>query len=252
MKNKNAKLEQGTQIALIVVSAIVVLTLIGTYIFFQVNPSTANTVTINGIGDIKATPDLVTVYFTVQTNGTTAEDAKDQNSVIVDNVITALVKQGFERKDITTDSFSIYQDYSWNGNKQIPLGYKATHNIKVELSSAQTDKIGSVIDAGVDAGASINYINFELSQAKQNELKAQALTQATQDARTKADAIASGLGKTIGKIVSVSSNEFNYRPYPLYSAMAGSTAEDAKVATTNIQPGQQDVSATVTVVYALR
>ena len=91
-----------------------------------------------------------------------------------------------------------------------------------------------------------------MSTAKQNEYKAQALKEASEDAKIKAEAIASGLGKTVGKLVSVSSNEFNYQPWPLYNSMAGSTAADAKVATTNIQPGQQDVSASVTVVYALR
>jgi predicted transposase YbfD/YdcC len=40
-----------------------------------------------------------------------------------------------------------------------------------------------VIDSGVDAGALLQYINFELSNDKQNEYKAQALREAGEDAK---------------------------------------------------------------------
>jgi uncharacterized protein YggE len=250
-------MESGVKIALIVSAAIILVALIGAYAFYQVipHPYNGNTISVNGNSVIKVTPDIVTVYFNVETNGTTAKEAKDANSLVTDNLITALVKEGFERKDIQTQSFNIYEDIRWENNKQKSYGYKASNQIKVELSTAQADKIGEVIDAGVDAGALLQWINFELSSVKQNEYKAQALKEAGQDAKTKATAIAEGLDKRLGDIVSISTSDWGYQPWNLYTANAGGMREDAvmaKQATTSIQPGTQEVSGYVSVVYELK
>ena len=132
--------------------------------------------------------------------------------------------------------------------------YKATHSIKVQLDSNKMDDAGTVIDIGVDNGALVSYINFELSLTKQNELKAQALNQATQDARIKAESIASGLGKNLGAVVSVSDSSFDYYPWPIYRndvAYGTGIAEAKEAISTNINPGQQEVSARVSVTYKI-
>ena len=113
--------------------------------------------------------------------------------------------------------------------------------------------IGDTIDAGVNAGAGISYINFELSQDLQNRYKAEALKKATYDARVKAEGIASGLRKSLGKVVSVSSSEFKYYPWEVYrNADMAVGAEQAKQATTSIAPGEQEISGQVSVVFALK
>ncbi|MEK6875463.1 MAG: SIMPL domain-containing protein [Nanoarchaeota archaeon] len=245
-------MDKSVQITLIIVAGIVILGLLIFSGFSNISPS--NTVTGNGQANIKAVPDLVGVYFNVQTTGSTSEIATDKNSEIVDNLITELVKQGFERKDIQTTNFNVYPEYNWNSGLQTIKGYKATHSIKVQMSTSDASEIGEVIDAGVDAGAGISYINFELSQEKQNEYKAQALKAAAEDAKIKAQSIAEGLGKRLGSLVSTSDSDFNYSPWRLYEAQGGVAmdAAEAKQATTNIQPGNQDIYASVTATYKLR
>jgi uncharacterized protein YggE len=100
----------------------------------------------------------------------------------------------------------------------------------------------------------ISTINFELSNDKQNQYKALALKQAGEEARIKADAIAEGVGKKIGNIVSISANEFNYYPWNVYtsSAMGASDVAMAKEATTNIAPSTQEVSGSLSVIYKIR
>lgn len=248
--NKLGKMENSIKITLIIVGTVLLLAVIGAGIYFNAHPG--QTISSNGVAVVKAKPDLVAVYFNVQTNGSTSKEATDKNAEIVDNAITALVKLGFERNNISTENFNVYPDYSWRNSKQEFLGYTATHSLKVEFSTDNSDKIGSAIDAGVNAGAGISYINFELSQGLQNQYKAQALQQATEDARVKAEGIASGLGKKLGKVVSVSSSQFDYYPWPVYAASGVANAAEAKAATTNIQPGQQDISGQVAVVFALK
>jgi len=249
--------ESGVKIAIIISAAIIIVALIGAVGFYKlVNPySAGNTISVQGNSVIKVTPDIVTVYFNVETNGETAVEAKDANSEIVDDLITALVKQGFERADIQTQSLNIYEDIRWENGKEKSYGYKASHQIKVELSTNQADEIGEVIDAGVDAGALLQYINFELSNDKQNEYKAQALKEAGEDAKIKAESLAEGLDKKLGSLVSISSSDWGYRPWALYSNAGGdmlAEAASAKQATTDIQPGTQEVTGYVSVVYKLR
>jgi hypothetical protein len=245
-------MDNSVKIALIIVSAIVLLAFVGIGIYF--NAKLGNTVNVNGLATVKAVPNLISVYFNVETSGNTTKEANDKNSEIVDNILTELIKIGIDRKNITTENFNVYEDYQWNGRTQTLNGYKATHSIRVLLATSDTGKIGDVIDAGVNEGAKINYINFELSQDEQNKYKAQALEQATKDAKIKAESIASGLGKKVGKIVSVSDNTFDYYPWPIYAASGASSSETAamaKSATTNIQPGERDISAQVNVVFKI-
>ncbi len=238
------KMEKSVKITLIIVAGIVMLGLMGVIIFS--NLTSANTVTGNGYATVKALPDLVSVYFNVQTEGDTSKEATDSNSEIVDKLILELLKQGFDRDEIQTMNFNVYPNYDWDDGERNQEGYVATHSIKVQVSSDNSGKIGDIIDAGVSAGAGISYINFELSQEKQNEYKAEALKLAAEDARIKAESIAEGLGKRLGRLVSVSDSNFNYSPWRIYQAEEGvMDAAGAKTATTDIQPSEQEIYASV-------
>jgi len=117
------KADNSVKITGMIIGAVVILALLAVYVFFQANPT--ETITANGVATISATPDLVSIYFNVETNGSTAKEAKDANSKIADDIITALVKEGFERKDITTQNFNVYEDYEWTRDKRVFKGYKA-------------------------------------------------------------------------------------------------------------------------------
>ena len=247
-------MEKSVQITLIIVIGLIVVAGMGYFAFSSLSPST-NTVTGNGYATIEAIPDKVGVYFDVQTKATTSEEATTKNSEIVDELITELVKQGFERKDIQTLNFNVYPEYDWNSGTRRIIGYQANHQIKVELSTSESSRIGKVIDSGVSAGAGISYINFELSQEKQNQYKAEALKLAAEDAKVKAESIAEGLGKKLGALVSTQDSNFGYNPWRLYEASGGMNSQDvamAKEAVTNIQPGEQEISASVTATFRLK
>ena len=246
-------MEKSVQITLIIVGAVLILGLLGYSLIHQ-----GPTINANGAATVSAEPDVVSVYFNIQTNAETAQDAKDQNNEVFDNVLTALVKTGLERKDITTEYFNINENWEWNGRTREQDGYLASHSIKIKLSTEDVDKVGEIIDAGVDYGADLNYINFELSPEAQNIAKAEAQKQAAQDAQAKAQGIAEGLGKSLGKVISIQTANFNYAPWRVYGAntdeelQTSGNIEEAKVAVTNIQPGEREISGSVIVVYALR
>jgi hypothetical protein len=220
-------------------------------------PSNTNNINVNGVSNLKVIPDITSIYFSAESEGETAVEARDGNKKIVDALTMELIKLGFYTEDIQTDNFNVYPNYIWNNREREQEGYKATHSIRIELSEERFDDISDVIDAGVDSGVLVSYINFELSEEKQQEYKNQAVLEATEDARTKAEAIANGLDKRLGKIISVSDQSFGYNPWPIFYAERAQAsnvdvAESAKSATASIQPGEQEVNARVNIVYEIK
>jgi hypothetical protein len=246
------KLEKSVQITLIIIAAVLVITFGGMY-FYKTTFSSQNTISVNGNGVEKVTPDLISVYFNVETKADTSSKAESANSEIVTKLKNAIVTLGFSENDLKTDNYNIYPDYDYTTGKT--SGYRATHSLKVEFSTDKKDKISSVIDAGADAGAGISYINFELSPSLEQQYKANAIMIASEDAKIKAEAIAQGFNKRLGKLVSVSLDSFNYNPYRVYDSATSSgsapQAESAKAAVSSITPSEREVTAYVTAIYRL-
>jgi len=242
-----------TNITAIIIAVIIVVgALLGVFLLIGKMPSTGqNTISAQGNSQMTVMPDEAVVYAMVETHELTAEKAKDENSRISDDVLTALIKINIARADIETQNFNIYPEYDWSNGTQTLKGYVASNQLKVK--SKDFNNVGKIVDAAVDKGALVNSIDFDLSNDKTNEYKKEVLAKASQDARDKAEAIAAGLGKKLGKLVSVQSSDYNYMPYPIYarSDMMGGAAE-AKVAATNIQPHSLDITASVTVSYEIR
>jgi len=249
-------MEKSIKITSIITGTIIILALLIVYTIVQLSPNQTNTLTTNGMAEISVIPNEVSLYFNVETTGADSKTANDKNSEIVNNLIDALVAEGFSKEDIQTTNFNIYEDFDWTQSGRKSLGYKATHTVVVKMSTNEADKIGSAIDAGVNANATLSYINFELSQELKNQYKAEAIKLAAEDARVKAEAMADGLDRKVGGIISVSDSSFNYNPWRMYAYdTAMSSAENmvvAKEATTSIQPSEQTISAQVSVVYRIR
>ncbi len=213
--------------------------------------SRVQTVTVQGNADVKAQPELVSVYVSVQTLNNSAQDSKDTNAEISNNVMNALLNLGINKSDIQTQDFNVYQDYQYTPSGQKSDGWRTTNTLVVKTSAF--DKTGGIVDAAVNNGALVQSINFELTKDTENKLKAQVLGEAAADAKTKAQALADGSGGKLGKLVSIESNDFNYRPWPIYAADAsGNSGAQAKSAATNIQPQQLDITADVQAVYEIR
>ena len=254
MQKKN----NAVMITLIIVAGLVILGLVGFSVVKSMNPYQEDAVTVSGQSTIEVTPDLISVYFSVEEIADTSKEAEDVVSEIVNRLTNNLIAEGFERGEVKTQSFNIYPEYSWDKGEREEIGFKATYSLKVEFSSEDSSKLGDVIDAGTDAEARISYINFELSEELQQQEKAKAIKMAAQDAKMKAEAMADGFGLRVGKLQSVSMSEFGYQPWNLYSARGGmdmavaEVAEEAKMQTVSITPTDKDVSAYVTAVYKLK
>ncbi len=238
---------QKLNLTAIIVSIIIILGVFGSLSYFFPRQN-LRTIESTGIAQFSVSPDEAEVYVQVQTRADTTEAAKNTNAEITNAVFAALEKIKISKDNIETENYNIYPEYDYTTEGQKFKGYAATNSIKI--TTKDFDNVGKIVDAAVDAGALISYINFDLSLEKQNEYKKTALAKAAQDARSKAEAVAIGSGNKLGKLVSITTSDYNYAPYPIFRAEAGVAFEAAKIAT-ELPSRKLDITASVSARYEI-
>jgi uncharacterized protein YggE len=182
----------------------------------------------------------------VQTSGASVAAALRQANGAVRSITSVLTHSGVHSSDIQTSGLSIEPSYSSSG---APSGYGVSEELSVTLN--RLSSAGSQISQAVRAGGNASTVDgVSLNLSDTGTLLASARAKAVADARAKAAAYARALGRTLGPVVSMSETPpaQPYQPFPFASASAGMTRPAAKVP---VSPGTQQLSVTVTVVFAL-
>jgi uncharacterized protein YggE len=198
------------------------------------------TITVGGSASVTAVPDRATFTFGVDTRGETASAALNESASAIKRVVDAVKRAGVDGKDIQTQSVSLYPQTSSDG-RHIE-GYAANASVVVRLDDL--DRAGPLVDGAVAAGATSVY-GPSLERSDADELRGRALADAVADARTKAEALAKAAGGSLGDVISVTESGGSMPPVPY----AGREALAADVA---IEPGTQEIQASVTVTFELR
>jgi uncharacterized protein YggE len=200
-----------------------------------------HTITVTGTGSVTRVPDVARVSVGVGVTKSTVKAARDAAGKSMNAIIDAIKALGIDEKDIKTVGIDLSPQYSNSSTPKI-VGYRMSEQLQVTVRDL--DKAGDVVDTATAKGATeVNGLWFEVGEpaAAQDEARAAAIGQA----RTSAQKMAAAAGVSLGEVVSVSESMASV-PGPYY---AGAAALDA--ARTPVQPGTQDVQATVTVVFAI-
>ena len=224
--------------------ALILSTLFLASVVLPAQTTTPATVQAVGNASISVQPDQAQLTVSVSTNGTTADDAGQQNANISFTLTTALNALIGSNGNIQTSSYSVYPRYS-NGTANQPsviIGYTATNTLLITLNNLQI--IGKVIDTANQAGAT-SVGGLSLTLQNPDPVLQQALGAAAKQALAHAASIASGLGGKTGAVVSAVQGS-TYTPIIVAGASAGVAAS------TNIQTGTISVTATVTVTVQLQ
>lgn len=232
-----------------IVIALVILVL-GIMLINKLPDSNNRTITGQGSSSINAEADEVSVFIKIETLKENAELSKSENSRISDKILVGIYGLGISKDDIETAQYNIYEEFDYNEGGRKSLGFKTINVLKIKLKDF--NKVGKVIDAAVSNGATgVDSINFELSEEKQKDVKKEALKRASEDARIKAEAVASGLGVKLGEIVSVNADSYDYRPYPMFESAMGVRVLEEKMEAA-ILPRDLEVSASVSVAFEVK
>jgi len=215
----------------------------------QAAPPPVRTLVVSGVGDVKLTPDIAYIYIGVHTEGPSAAEAVADNNAQTEALANALRQAGVEDKDISTSNFSIWPNTQY-GPDGLRLGTTYVVDNNVYVAVRDLGGLGDLLDAAIAVGAnSINSIQFD--RADKSEAMQEARTNAVEDAKAKAQELASTAGVSLGEIQTVSFSDSG--AYPYYDGRGGGGgAEGAVSAAVPIQPGQLTLTATVTMTYFIK
>jgi uncharacterized protein len=200
-------------------------------------------VTVVGAGQVQGTPDTLTVNASIEFIAPDATGAMNQTSERQTAVINALVDAGIDRKDISTSQVSLQPQFA-GGDSTAIIGYRASNSIDVKIRKldAASEALGLIVSTGGDA-TRINSVN--LSFEDDSQLVKDARSRAFNDAKDRAEQYAQLSGLGIGKVLSISEAAGSMPPTPMpYS-------RGAEMAAVPVEPGQQTVGFSVTVVWEL-
>jgi uncharacterized protein YggE len=201
-------------------------------------------VTVVGTGKVQGTPDTLTVNASMEFLSQDAATALNQTSERQRAVIDALVGQGIDRKDISTSEVSVQPQYTGGDSTSI-AGYRASNSIDVKVR--QLASAPQVFTAIAGTGGNATRINnVTLAIEDDSQLVREARARAFNDAKSRAEQYALLAELDLGPVISIS--EAGGVPPPMPYPRQGAAAEMAAVP---IEPGQQTVDFSVTVIWEL-
>lgn len=219
----------------------------------QSNNQQIRNLNINGNGSQAIAPDIAYVNVGVHTETKTVQASVTQNNTESQKVMTALSDMGVKAEDLRTSNFSIYsvQKYDDNTGELLGTYYAVDNNVIVTVRDLT--KLGSLLDSAIKAGANtINNVQFDIADHTEalKAARAEALSNAIKQAQELADAA----GVKLGDIQTI--YYYDYVPTPAQPVYmnygkggGGASAPQAEVP---INPGQITITATVSIVYALK
>jgi uncharacterized protein YggE len=205
---------------------------------------TVHSITVSASGKITVVPDVARVNLGVTISKPTVKAVREAGAKAMTDIIAALKALGIDDKDIQTTNLSLYPQYS-NASPPKVVGYQISEQVQVTVRDL--DKAGDAVDAATAHGATdVNGISFEIADPvkAQNDARAAAVAAA----RVSAEAMATAGKVSLGTVISITDATVPSPIYYNYGAMKSAPAADTA---TPVQPGTQDLSATVTVVFEI-
>ncbi len=227
------------------ISLLAVLTVaIATLMAPSANAAATRYITISSQGSVKVVPDAVRINATSTNVAPTSKEALAATAKTSAAVRAALLAAKIDKKDIATQSVSVYPEYKYDNNTSVLVGYRASQTFTIVVRAAAT--AGDVVDAIVAAGGDSLQLNGATPFVLDNTKAATAArTVAVKNARAKAASYASLLGVKLGKVNYLVENS---APTPYVPVMAvAKTEADSTV----VDLGEQDVTVSVTVQWSL-
>jgi len=263
----NSFLSKGYVQALLTVILVGVVLALGAYAHLTLKQARGTytgdtTISVNGMGEIFAKPDIGQFSFSVLADAATASEAQEASAASINAILAYLTEAGVADTDVKTDYYNLnpkyrYEERACPFNTYCPPGeaiidgYQVSQNVSVKVRNLES--AGDLISGVGERGATnISGLNFTIDD--ESELKAEAREKAIADAKKKAEQLASDLGMSINRIVGFYEQEGGY--YPMYDmksyGMDMAMSESAMGSAPSLPAGENTITSNVTLTFELR
>lgn len=198
-------------------------------------------ITVVGSGTARTVPDVADWSFGVQSDAETASAALNAAGEATRRIVGALRDAGIGKDDLQTEQVSLYPRTTDDGRAVI--GYTASSTVHATVKDL--GKAGSVVDAAVEAGA--NQIYGPTLRVSDSRAQYRAAADAAfDDARAHAEALAAKAGVTLGGPIAIVESGGSPPVFAEGERLAADAAQGV-----SIEPGTQEIGATLTVTFAI-
>lgn len=220
-----------------------------------------NTISVSGMGEVFAVPDMATFSVTVREEAKEVADAQDKATKKSNDIIAYLKGAGVEEKDIKTISYNVNPKYEYSQgvctqyscppSKQTLTGFEVYQMLEVKVQDPK--KAGELLSGVGGKGASeVSGLSFTIED--EDQLKSDAREEAIADAEAKADELADQLGVNIIRVVGFYEDSGGYQPYAYGKggiAMDSMAVREAAPAP-QIPAGENKIVSNVNITYEIR
>ena len=213
---------------------------------------TNRTISVSGEGLVRVEPDQAVVRFGVATRDEDPEEARRRNAEAARDALNAVRALGIDERKIRLETLQLQpvREYNPETRRSEDKGYEALRELVVELDDLE--KLPEVVARVVQRGANrLNGVSYDL--ADRSSIRNQALQEAVVNAREKAQLMATALGSSIGTVLRIQEQSFDFpRPMPQFRMEAAvMNKADAAPEPEAYAAGEIEVRSTVQVVFAL-
>lgn len=221
------------------------------------NPMPA-TVSVSGVGEVIAVPDVGEFSFMVNAKGDDAAAAQSQSATAINDVIAYLTGAGVAEGDIKTTGYNVYPHYRYEdrvcpagsfcpSGEPIEDGYEASQTVTVKVRNI--NDAGTLISGVGEHGATnISSLSFTVDDSE--AIRAEARTKAIADAEAKAITLANDLGVQLVRFIGYYDESGYAEPYYNTKVMAFEAADQSVVP--EMPVGEDVTTVRVNVTYEVR
>jgi uncharacterized protein YggE len=205
------------------------------------------TISVTGQAKVTAAPDEYVFTPAYDFKNASRETALSELSKKSDEIVKKLKGLGVADSKIKTNSDGYNYPVYDKDTTSVP-----TYSLRLTVTVDDKDlaqKVQDYLLATSPTGSVSPQLAF--SEPKRKELESRARDDATKDARAKADQSAKNLGFTLGEVKSVSDGT-NFGGYPMISGGVSVEGSDSSSSKLSLQPGENDLTYQVSVVYFVK
>ena len=212
------------------------------------SPAEPHVVT-TGEGIVQAVPDRAWITISAESRASNPREAQRRNADAMAPVQAKLKSAGVGADAIRTVAYDVQYEWDFVNGKRVGRGYVARNTIEVRVDNVE--RVGEYMEIAVGSGATaLGGIRFDLKYRA--KLEREALRLAVADARGKADAAATGAGRTVERILRIEEGPESDGPVPVPRMMREAVQLDAAAAVPPISAGQTEIRARVTLTAVIK
>jgi len=209
------------------------------------------TINVSAQGKVTVSPDIAKIYFSVVSQGANPKLLAENNIKKMNVAIDFVKSQGIEEKDVKTTEYNLVPRYEYDENTRTTYitGYTLTQTVFVKVRDLNkvAEILGGLPPLGINQ---ISSVSFDIDEPE--KYLSEARNQAFDKAKEKAQGMAEKNGAKLGPVISFS----EYQNIPYYAetkaAFGLGGADSSAPALPQIQPGSQEVTIQVNVIYQLK